>query len=130
MRFPSFLPESKKTPTTSNQDDPLPTAANPAPSNTTSTSQLEKEEIKASQDPSISSGVQAHEAAGDADGEKTVVEATPIEEAAALDKLSDEPEYPQGAKLAIIVASLCLSIFLMALVSYAPLCEHISSVNC
>lgn len=27
-----------------------------------------------------------------------VIEETPVEEAAALDKLSDEPEYPSGAK--------------------------------
>ena len=43
------------------------------------------------------------------------IEETPLEEAEALDKLSDEPEYPGGAKLGIIVASLCLSVFLMAL---------------
>lgn len=42
-------------------------------------------------------------------------EMTPIGEAEALDKLSDEPEYPTGAKLGIIIASLCLSVFLMAL---------------
>jgi len=49
-------------------------------------------------------------------GEK-VIETTPIQEAEALEKLSDEPDYPTGAKLGIIVASLCLSVFLMALVS-------------
>lgn len=48
-------------------------------------------------------------------GEKQGIETTPIQEAEALDKLSDEPEYPTGAKLGIIVASLCLSVFLMAL---------------
>ncbi|MCJ1276755.1 MFS sugar transporter [Puttea exsequens] len=46
--------------------------------------------------------------------EKTM-ETTPFEEAEALEKLDDEPEYPTGAKLGIIVASLCLSVFLMAL---------------
>ena len=50
------------------------------------------------------------------EGEK-VVEETPVGEAKALDKLDDENEYPSGAKLAIITASLCLSVFLMALVS-------------
>ena len=49
-------------------------------------------------------------------GEKKVIEETPLEEAEALDKLDDENEYPSGAKLAIITASLCLSVFLMALV--------------
>ncbi|KAL8928676.1 MAG: hypothetical protein Q9172_000814 [Xanthocarpia lactea] len=44
-----------------------------------------------------------------------VMEATPFEEAKALEKLSDEPEYPSGAKLTIITVSLCLSVLLMAL---------------
>ncbi|MDI1493351.1 MAG: MFS sugar transporter [Ramalina farinacea] len=50
------------------------------------------------------------------DGEK-VIERTPIEEAEALDKLDNDDgiEYPRGAKLHIITASLCLSVFLMAL---------------
>ena len=70
-----------------------------------STSQTEKETI-----PVTTSSKQEFE------GEKDVVERTPLEEAKALDKPSDEPEYPSGAKLGIIVASLCLSVFLMALV--------------
>ena len=49
-------------------------------------------------------------------GENKVVEQTPLEEAEALDKLDDENEYPSGAKLTIITVSLCLSVFLMALV--------------
>ena len=48
--------------------------------------------------------------------ETKVVEETPLEEAAALDKLSDEPDYPTGGKLAIITLALCLSVFLVALV--------------
>lgn len=51
-------------------------------------------------------------------GEKKIVEATPLEDAAALDKLSDEPEYPTGLKLFVITIALCLSVFLVALVSY------------
>lgn len=50
-------------------------------------------------------------------GEKRVVEETPMEEAAALDKLSDEPDYPSGLKLVVITIALCLSVFLVALVS-------------
>lgn len=50
-------------------------------------------------------------------GEKTIVETSPMEEAAALEKLSDEPEYPTGLKLAVIMMALCLSVFLVALVS-------------
>ncbi|CAF9933684.1 MAG: hypothetical protein ALECFALPRED_005660 [Alectoria fallacina] len=58
--------------------------------------------------------VSSRESSKDED-EKKVVETTPLDEAEALDKLSDEPEYPSGAKLAIIVVSLGLSVFLMAL---------------
>ena len=48
--------------------------------------------------------------------ETKIIEETPLEEAAALDKLSDEPDYPKGGKLAIIMLALCLSVFLVALV--------------
>lgn len=41
---------------------------------------------------------------------------TALDEAAALERLSNEPDYPSGAKLAIITASLCISVFCMALV--------------
>jgi hypothetical protein len=46
-------------------------------------------------------------------------ETTAIEEAKAPDKPDDdsEVEYPHGAKLVIITAALCLSVFLVALVS-------------
>lgn len=50
-------------------------------------------------------------------GEKRIIETTPVEEAAALDKLSSEPEYPKGLKLLVIMIALCLSVFLVALVS-------------
>ena len=43
------------------------------------------------------------------------VETTPIKEAEALDKSSDEPEYPSGTRLVIITVSLCVSVLLMAL---------------
>ncbi len=45
------------------------------------------------------------------------METAPLAEAEALDNLSDEPEYPSGLKLVIIMTSLALSVFLMALVS-------------
>ena len=54
-------------------------------------------------------------------GEKRMVEETPLEEAAALDKLSDEPDYPTGLKLLVISIALCLSVFLVALVSASSL---------
>ena len=49
--------------------------------------------------------------------EKRVVETTPLDGAATLEDLSNDPEYPSGLKLGIIMASLSLSVFLMALVS-------------
>ena len=49
--------------------------------------------------------------------EKRIVESTPLEEAQTLENLSDEPEYPSGLRLGIIMTSLALSVFLMALVS-------------
>ena len=48
--------------------------------------------------------------------EKGSAVTAPLEGVEASHKLSDEPEYPSGAKLGIIVASLSLSVFLMALV--------------
>ncbi|KAL8768108.1 MAG: hypothetical protein Q9209_005571 [Squamulea sp. 1 TL-2023] len=49
------------------------------------------------------------------DQPEKVIETNPVEEAKALEKVSDESEYPSGAKLAIITTSLCLSVLLMAL---------------
>lgn len=88
MKFPT-LSRSKATPQT---NEPSSTPAPLASSQNTSSSEIEK-----------------------AKKEKDVIETTPIQEAAALEKMSDEPVYPTGAKLSIIVASLCLSVFLMAL---------------
>ncbi|KAI9697587.1 MAG: hypothetical protein M1836_004537 [Candelina mexicana] len=48
------------------------------------------------------------------DGEK-LVESSGLGEAAALDKISEEPEYPTTFRLAIITVALCLSVFLVAL---------------
>ncbi|KAL8713504.1 MAG: hypothetical protein Q9220_002366 [cf. Caloplaca sp. 1 TL-2023] len=65
---------------------------------------------------SSSSNLDRSEEKEEAQNEK-VIEATPVQEAAALDRLpeEEEPEYPTGAKLTIITISLCLSVFLMAL---------------
>ena len=52
-------------------------------------------------------------------GEKGI-ETTPLEEAEALDKLSDEPEYPSGSKLAVLTMALSLAVFLVALVGAYP----------
>ena len=48
--------------------------------------------------------------------EKKAVMTTPLAKAEVLDNPSDEPAYPSGAKLGIVIVSLCLSVFLMALV--------------
>jgi hypothetical protein len=50
---------------------------------------------------------------------KEAEESTAVEEAKALDKPDEDPEieYPHGLKLAIITLALCLSVFLVALVS-------------
>lgn len=47
------------------------------------------------------------------ESEKRVLE---MDGAETLENLSDDPEYPSGLKLGIIMVSLCLSVFLMALV--------------
>ena len=73
----------------------------------TSTNQIEKEKTL-----SRASSKQNFEQ----EKEKKAVVTTPLANAEAIDILSDEPEYPSGAKLGIVMASLCLSVFLMALV--------------
>ncbi|KAI9814735.1 MAG: MFS sugar transporter [Pycnora praestabilis] len=49
------------------------------------------------------------------ENKETIVETDAIAEAAALDKLTEEPEYPTGVKLGFITLALCLSVFLIAL---------------
>ena len=46
---------------------------------------------------------------------KKEIETNGLEEAEALENFSEEPEYPSGAKLAVISLALCLSVFLVAL---------------
>ena len=104
MKLP-FSNFKASTATNESNNVPKPTA-----SENTSTSQLEKD---LSQNPSRSASLRNVDSYY---GEKKVVETTPLDEALALDKLDEEHEYPKGAKLGIITASLCLSVFLMALV--------------
>lgn len=106
MKLPTFL--QKKT--AANTQPSTAPAMDPTP--TTSTSDLEKPSLDQERiTPSAGDGTVSH------GGEDKTVNETAIQEAAALDKLSDEIEYPKGAKLGIISAALCLSVFLMALVS-------------
>jgi hypothetical protein len=107
MKLPTFL--QKKT-AASTQPSTAPAMDPSTP--TTSTSDLEKPSLDQEKtSPAAGDGTVLH------GGEDKTVDETAIQEAAALDKLSDEPEYPKGAKLGIITAALCLSVFLMALVS-------------
>ena len=106
MKVPTFL---RPKPASGKEDGPssLPTTL---PSQNTSVTEVEKE-IPVATSRTSSVGKKAAEA----QGEENIIQTTPLQEAEALDKLSDEAEYPTGAKLGIIVASLCLSVFLMAL---------------
>lgn len=104
MKFPTL---SRTKPTRPlNRENDTPALAVVLSSKHTSTSQ--KEEERTLFRPSSRQNSQSG-------GEKRYVETAPLDEAVAADKLSDEPEYPSGAKFAIIIVSLCLSVFLMAL---------------
>ena len=94
MKIPFLQPK----PTTGDGESTAISSSNP--------SHFEKDTIPTSQSPSLNPQ----------SGERKEVETTPLEEAEAVDKLDDENEYPTGAKLTIITISLCLSVFLMALV--------------
>ena len=111
MKFPT-LSRKKFTTSFSIEKDTLGPAV-PSLGQQTFTAQAEKET-------SLSSNSQ-HER------EPRIVEASPPDEAQASESLSDEPEYPSGWKLGIIMTSLALSVFLMALVSpalsFLPLCD-------
>lgn len=106
MKFPT-LSRSKPA---SNANEAPSTPAGLRSSQNTSLTEVEKgTPVIPSRTPSPTSKASQHL------GENDVIESTPIKEMEALDKLSEEPEYPTGAKLGIIIASLCLSVFLMAL---------------
>ena len=102
MKFPTLLTRQKPTASLSIEKDTLGPAVAPS-SQQTSIAQAEKET-------SLSLNSQ-HER------EPRIVETSPSDEAQASESLSDEPEYPSGWKLGIIMTSLALSVFLMALVS-------------
>ncbi|KAL8781141.1 MAG: hypothetical protein Q9213_006141 [Squamulea squamosa] len=92
-------------------DEPgAPTAVAPSASSLSNVGQVE-EKLSSESSPSSRNATANKER----DQSEKVIEATPIQEAEALEKVSDEPDYPTGAKLAIITISLCLSVLLMAL---------------
>lgn len=117
MKFPYFIKSSDSPAATRNHVLPATassSSAKPLSSGDTSLSQLEKEkDIEKDLDVGATSDRGSCEI--ETPQEKKVIEATPLEEAAALDKLDEEAEYPTGLKFAIIMVSLCLSVFLMAL---------------
>lgn len=96
MKFPKF-----------SQSKPAVPQSVGVSSNESSLADAEKPSL---QDPLPSSQASAHQ--------EQAVTSTALDEAKALDRLSDEPVYPSGAKLTIITASLCLSVFCMALVTH------------
>ena len=100
MKIPFFTPK----PTKGDGESTAAPSSNP--------SQSEKDVLPTSQNPSF------HPQNGE-----QKIETTALGEAEALDKLNEENEYPHGAKLAIITASLCISVLLMALVSSTPLAD-------
>lgn len=97
-------------PTATNMDDSRTSTV--VPPSTSSFGNLDKVQEKASSESSSSPRPTLD---NDLPPTEKVVETTPVQEAEALEKLSEEPEYPSGAKLAIITVSLCLSVLLMAL---------------
>ena len=105
MRFP--VPSRAKATAHLDVGNKNPQPADIPPSQHTPTSQIEKETT-------LSRASSRQKPPNEQ--EKKVVESTTLSEAEAIDNLSDEPEYPSGVKLGIIIASLSLSVFLMALV--------------
>ena len=76
----------------------------------------EKKEVLAT---SATSGEESHN--GSELGDVSLEKVKTIERASdTLGRASDGPEYPSGIKLTIITASLCISVFCMALVCFCP----------
>ena len=104
MKFPTLLTRRKPTASLGIEKNTLGPAAAPS-SQQTFIAQAEKE---------ISLSLNSQH-----EREPRIVETSPSDEAHPPESLSDEPEYPSGWKLGIIMISLALSVFLMALVSFA-----------
>ena len=83
------------------------TASTAVPSQQPSELHSEKE----SRTPSIKSNI-SQEISG---ADKQEIETTAEKEMKADDKLSEEPDYPGGIKLATLIVALCLAVFLVAL---------------
>ncbi|KAL8942384.1 MAG: hypothetical protein Q9216_001704 [Gyalolechia sp. 2 TL-2023] len=102
------LPFSKQGPSPSDQLQ-YPSATPPSDSSVSNDEKLGENTMPATQT------LQHSASKNDETRPEDIIETTPIQEAEALEKMSDEPEYPSGPKLAIITISLCVSVLLMAL---------------
>lgn len=112
MRLPFAKPKAPPTP---DHDGTTAASANPPPISESSASvDLDEKKDLETEKPSTLARIAT--GASHASG----IQTTAIQEAGALDKLSDEPEYPSGPKLAIITTALCFSVFCMALVWPPP----------
>lgn len=87
MKFPILSRTKRIAPLNMDRDKPAPDVS--PSTQDSSTSQIEKERTISRSSRQNSQ----HE------GEKSIVETAPLEEAEALEKLSDEPQYPSGPKL-------------------------------
>ena len=111
MKIP-FLSRKNSTSPANMHNAAQPSVSDVAKSSSSDDSSASNIEKIATEKVSPSSSTSSH--GTNKEGAETV-EATPIEEAKALDKLDDEVEYPHGVKLTIITISLCVSVLLMAL---------------
>lgn len=116
MKFPTFNSSKAAAPTNTNE----PKAAHVNHDSSKGSSLVDNEKIISNSDKTGHVPVSRNSSVGSKTsqhrGEQTV-ERTAVEEAAALEKFDEEPDYPTGAKLTIITVALCVSVFCMALVS-------------
>ena len=96
------------------------------PSQNVSTADLPTTEKEEKDTEPVVTEALSESSADPADPAEKMEELTAVEEAKALDKPEVDPEieYPHGLKLVIITIALCLSVFLVALVSTSPTMWH------
>lgn len=98
-------------------------ATTAVPSQNVSTADLPRKNMEEKEtEPVVMEEAQSSPSAEPAEATEKREESTVVEEAKTLDKPEeeDEIEYPHGLKLAVITLALCLSVFLVALVSSFP----------
>lgn len=119
MKFPSFA--RSKPASETNGENVTAGTVHGSSKNSSLSDEIERTDVAEKHDPErpVSHNPSIESRASQRRGEK-IIDATPVEEAKALEKMDDEIEYPGGTKLAIITLALCLSVFCMALVCYGP----------